>query len=175
MNFLKNLFSKEKDGEFIESFLEELFQMCGFSLSCDKVVKKDDTYIVEIYGEDEEILLEKGGKLLQSIQIYLHAVSQNRFRSKDRQESIYIQLDSGGFLKQYETDLMDLAWKLKKEALRKRKPVHIKKPLNAFYRRQIHQKLTEDGTVKTQSIGQGLFKTIKIIPLQQGKNFETPR
>ena len=174
MSFLKNLFTGEKDGEFIESFLEEFFQTCGFSLSCDKVIKKDETLIIEIYGADEELLLERGGKLLQAIQSYLYAVLQNRLRELDRKDTVYIHMDSGGFLKQYETDLMNLARKLKKEALRKKRPVLIKKSINAFYRRQIHQDLTEDGTVKTQSLGEGLFKTIKIIPVQ-GKNVETSR
>ncbi len=167
MSFIKKLFSNQTDEEFIENFLEDFFQFCGFSLSCDKVAREEDTLFVEIYGEDEEILLEKGGRLLQAIQVYLSAILQNRMKKdEERKEKLFIRVDSGGFLKQYEEDLLNLAFKLKNEALRKKKPVFIKKPLNAFYRRQIHQMLSEDGKVKTKSIGEGLFKTIKIVPLQ---------
>ena len=171
MNFIKKLFSNQSDEEFVEQFLEDIFQACGFSLSCDKVVREDNTLIVEIYGEDEDLLLEKGGRGLQAVQVYLSAVLQSRMRRNNLDKKIFVRVDSGGFLKQYEEDLLRLAVKLKKEALRKRRPVLLKKPLSAFYRRQIHQMLTEDGSVKTKSIGEGLFKTIKILPLQ-GKSFQ---
>lgn len=167
MNFIKKLFSNESSAEFLENFLEDFFQTCGFSLSCDKVTQENNTLIVEIYGEDEEILLEKGGKLLQAVQVYLSTVLQTRMRKKEQEEKLFVRVDSGGFLQQYEEELLSLARKLKKEALRKNRPVLIRKPLNAFYRRKIHQILSEDGRVQTKSIGEGLFKTIKIFPLQR--------
>ena len=167
MNFIKKLFSNESSSEFLEKVLEDFFHTCGFSLSCDKIIQEDSTLVVEIYGEDEEILLEKGGKLLQAIQAYLSAVLQTQMRKKGVEEKLFIRVDSGGFLKQYEEDLLSLAHKLKKEALKRNRPVLIRKPLNAFYRRKIHQTLSEDGRVQTKSIGEGLFKTIKIFPLQR--------
>ena len=166
MSFLKNLFSSSKeDFSFIEDFLEDLFQCCGFSLSCDvEVLKEEGRIYIDLYGKDEDLLMEQYGSLLQSLQIYLSGVLQNRLKTT---EPFQVIVDSQGYMERFEQDLMDLANRLKREALKRKRSVMIKRPLNAFYRRKIHQDLTKDGRVETRSIGEGAFKKIRISPLRR--------
>jgi len=166
MSFFKKLFSgATKDFSFIEEFLDDLFTCCGFSLSCDvEVLKGEGKIYIDLYGKDEVFLTEQHGKLLQSLQIYLSGVLQKRLKTE---EMFQIVVDSQGYMKQFEQDLMDLANRLKRTALKRKKPVTIKKPLNAFYRRKIHQDLTRDGRVETKSVGEGAFKRIRISPVRR--------
>ncbi|MDE0151471.1 MAG: hypothetical protein OXK80_03095 [Bdellovibrionales bacterium] len=165
MSFFKNLFSgSTEDFSFIEEFLDDFFKCCGFSLSCDvEILKEEGKIYIDIYGKDEELLIEQHGKLLQSLQIYLSSVLQNRLKAE---EAFQITVDSQGYMEQFEQDLIDLAHRLKKEALKRKRSVIIKRPLNAFYRRKIHQDLTKDGRVETRSVGEGAFKRIIISPVR---------
>ena len=166
MSFLKSLFSSSKeDFSFIEDFLDDLFKCCGFSLSCDvEILKEEGRVYIDLYGKDEDLLVEQYGRLLQSLQIYLSGVLQNRLKTED---PFQIIVDSQGYMEHFEQDLMDLAHRLKREVLKRKRPVMIKRPLNAFYRRKIHQDLTKDGRVETKSIGEGAFKKIKISPVRK--------
>ncbi len=166
MSFFKKLFSSStEDFSFIEEFLEDFFKCCGFSLSCDvEVLKEEGRVFIDLYGKDEDTLTEQHGKLLQSLQVYITGVLQNRLKTT---EPLQIIVDSQGYLEHFEQDLMDLANRLKREALKRRRPVVIRRPLNAFYRRKIHQDLTKDGRVETKSIGEGAFKKIRISPVRR--------
>jgi len=166
MSFFKNLFSKPtEDFSFIEEFLDDFFKCCEFSLSCDvEVLNEKNQIYIDLYGKDEKLLVEQNGRLLQSLQIYLSGVLQNRLRAEN---TFQITVDSQGYMEQFEQDLMDLANRLKKEALKRKRSIVIKRPLNAFYRRKVHQSLTEDGRVETRSIGEGAFKKIIISPVRR--------
>ncbi len=165
MSFLKKMFSNSSPTAQVEEFLDELFRSCSFNLSFDvKIFEKEQRAFIDIYGPDEELLLENQGQLLQSFQQYLAIVLKQKIEGL----SLFrIELDSQGFLEEYEENLMNLAFKLKEECLRRKKPVWLKRNLNSFYRKMIHQSLTEDGRVVTESIGRGAFKTMKISPLRR--------
>ena len=136
-----------------------------FSLSCDvEVLKEKGRVYIDLYGKDEDFLIEQHGRLLHSLQIYLSCVLQNRLKTED---AFQIIVDSQGYMEHFEQDLMNLANRLKREALKRKRPVMMKRPLNAFYRRKVHQDLTKDGRVETRSIGEGAFKKIRISPVRR--------
>ena len=175
MSFLKNLFSSSPDNkQFIEEFLKNLFQACGFALYCDVEAAKQSDLKIDLYGGDEELLTDHHGKLLKAFQVYISGVLQNRLKPKDKTERFMVRVDSQDFLKRYEEDLLDLAFKLKKKAIKEKRPMYLRRPLEAIYRRKIHQQLSKDGRAATESIGEGAVKTMKISPLQRrrdSKNF----
>ena len=159
------MFSKDSpakfSAKFTEEFLNELFSTCDLALYCD-VEEDEKTLKIDLYGGDEELLLEGGGRLLRALQVYISSVLKSRI--KEEEPSFGVKVDCGGYLEQYEKDLLDLAYKLKKKALREGRPILMKKPMEPFYRRKVHQLLTEDGRVETRSLGEGLMKPIKIFP-----------
>lgn len=164
MSFFKKIFTNPSNAHFVEEFLHELFQACGLSLYCDVMEEEQNNLKIDIYGGDEELLTHHHGKLLRALQVYITGVLQNRMKPKKEDSRFYVHVDSQGFLEKHEKDLLDLAQKLKKKALKEKRPILLKRPMEAFQRRKIHQYLTQDGRVKTQSIGEGAVKTIKISP-----------
>lgn len=163
MGFFSKLFGGGKKSE-IEASLEEVLQQvlgkAGLLLSFDVKTSPDGKEILfDLYGEDEEIAKAKEGMFLDSVQLFLRRVLQNKF-PKER-KSIVVDCDS--FREDADQLLVDLAEKLKGICLKKKKPVYFR----AFPPRErkiIHQYLSEDDTVKSKSVGDGLYKKIKIFP-----------
>lgn len=166
--FLGKLFGKKSTEvstpvSLINEVLEGLVQAGNFDFQYE--VRQDDqnkeNILVEIHGPDEELLRSREGQLLDAIQLFLTRVLQHRLRD----ERVSIQVDNSGYREQANQELTDLAEKLKNIALDKGKPVYFR-ALPPRDRKVIHQYLAEDGRVKSRSIGEGLYKKIKIYPLK---------
>jgi spoIIIJ-associated protein len=171
--FLGRLFGKkseEKPGsatQVIEDVLKGLFASANFQLSFE-VERNEDKVNVEIFGEDEELLRAKEGQLLDAIQLFLTRVVQHQLKD----ERVTISVDNSGYREESNQELIDLAEKLKNIALEKGKPVYFR-ALPPRDRKVIHQHLAADGRVKSRSVGDGLYKKIKIYPLKGDSNLET--
>jgi spoIIIJ-associated protein len=144
----------------VEDVLSGLFEVSEFAFSFDLQESEDkQTILIEIYGDDEELLRARDGQLLDAIQLFLTRVVQHQLKD----ERVSIQVDNAGFREQANQELTSLAEKLKNVALEKGKPVYFR-ALPPRDRKVIHQFLATDGRVKSRSIGEGLFKKIKIYP-----------
>lgn len=165
--FLGKLFGKKDSApaggsvDLINEVLDGLFSAADLDFNFE--VTQDQTnpseVYVEIFGGDEELLRAREGQLLDAIQLFLTRVTQHRLRD----ERVMINVDNEGFREQANQELTDLAEKLKNVALDKGKPVYFR-ALAPRDRKIIHQYLAEDGRVKSRSIGEGLYKKIKIYP-----------
>ncbi len=174
MGFLSKIFgggSKSPVEEELENVLQQVLEKGGILLSFDVKVSPDGKEILfDLYGEDEEKAKEKEGMFLDSVQLFLRRVLQNKFPEERR--SIIVDCDS--FREDADQTLIDLAEKLKGICLKKKKPVYFR----AFPPRErkiIHQYLSEDDTVKSKSVGDGLYKKIKIYPAGMKFGKKKPR
>ncbi len=158
----KKLFKgkEKKPSVLVEQILQDLLEKGGFLLSVEIREINGEEIFVDIFGEDEGLLKTKEGRLLLALQTYLNRVVQHHFFG----QSVFVRLDSGNFFEEKEQRLLDLADKLKQKALSTGRPVYIKKALSPFQRRKVHQFLTEDGEVRTSSVGEGFYKNICITP-----------
>lgn len=170
MNFLKKLFGGGKSGgseteNRVRETLEGLIEKGGFDLEFDISSSTDDKgepqITVELRGADEEILKEKEGEMIESLQLFLKRVLQHHF-PEDRTNVV---IDSNGYREESSQALIELAEKLKGIALEKGKPVYFR-ALSPKDRKVIHQYLAGDQRVKSRSIGEGLFKKVKIYPVK---------
>lgn len=166
--FLGRLFGKKNSEArtavgLIEEVLEGLMSVSGldFTFEVSEGNGSKDVVLVEIHGGDEELLRAREGQLLDAIQLFLTRVVQHQLRD----ERVTIQVDNEGYREQANQELTDLAEKLKNIALDKGKPVYFR-ALPPRDRKVIHQYLAEDGRVKSRSIGEGLYKKIKIYPVK---------
>ena len=144
----------------VEQVLQDLLEKGGFLLSLEIKETNEGEIFIDIFGEDEGLLKTKEGRFLLALQTYLNRVVQHHFFG----QSVFVRLDSGNFFEEKEQRLLDLADKLKQKALSTGRPVYIKKALSPFQRRKVHQFLTEDGEVRTSSVGEGFYKNICITP-----------
>lgn len=171
-NFLSRFFGSKKNDESevaqrIRESLTGLIEKGRFELKFDLKAGLDDRgqaeIRIEISGADEELLKDREGQMIDSIQLFLQRVVQHHF-SDDRTN---IVIDCNGFREESNQALIELAEKLKGIALDKGKSVYCR-ALSPKDRKVVHQYLASDERVKSRSIGEGLFKKIKIYPSSRG-------
>lgn len=170
MSFFGKLFSSRNKEEkevsesheaitLISKTLEKLLSLSKLRLSFDIEIDEDNQILVEFFGEDEEKLLQREGQLLDALQLYVKRVLQHQLPN----EKIALSMDCDDFRRKVDQSLIDLASKLRDVAIHKSKPVYFR-ALSPRDRKIIHQYLAEDGRVQSRSIGEGLYKKIKIYP-----------
>ncbi len=168
MGFLGKFFGSKKSEKqevaLVEQILQGILDRSNLGLSYEVKIKEDNNgelILIELFGEDEELLLEKEAQLLDSLQLYLKRALQHHY--PEAREDVIV--DCGGFREQANKELVDLAEKLKGIALDKKKSVYLR-ALAPKDRKVVHQYLASDARVKSRSIGEGLYKKIKIYPIR---------
>ena len=146
--------------ELLSETLTEVLEAGDFLLSFNVEEHEQEGLVVDIFGEDEGLLKAKEGKLLQAFQTYFLRVLQRAFP----EEKIKIFVDSNGFWEEKQALLLTLTESLMKQALETNRPVTFKKTLSPFQRRLIHEKVSGNTGVRSQSLGEGFYKTMKLIP-----------
>ncbi len=171
MAFLDKLFGRKKEEkqEGAEGLLNEVLHgiIENGAFDLDYKIIADGTegdLMVEFFGNDEEMLTDREGQLLDAFQLYLKRVVQHRMPD----ERINVNVDCAGFRKAADEALIELANKLRDIALEKGKSVYFR-ALPPKDRKVVHQHLAEDGRVKSRSIGDGHFKKIKIYPVKENE------
>ncbi len=169
MNFLKKLFgSGSKSSEspvegILRQTVEGLIANGGFEIEYELKSEKGEndewTYDVQLSGPDEELFKDRKGQLLDSFQLLLKRVVQHHF-PEDRSN---VLIDCGGYREESEALLIERADNLKQIAIEQNKAVYYR-ALPPKERKVVHQYLSKDARVKSRSLGEGLYKKIKIYP-----------
>lgn len=167
--FLGKLFGGKKKEDknsasgLMEDTLQQLIELSGLELEYQVELNSEtEEIMVELSGEDEEMLRAKEGQLLDSFQVYLKRVLIHNYPDSNHN----VAVDSNGFREESNQTLIDLAEKLKGIAVSKGKPVYFR-ALPPRERKVIHQYLANDSRVRSRSIGEGLYKKIKIYPVKE--------
>lgn len=168
-NFFSKLFGGGKKTSSIESLvqenLEKLIELSGFDLTFDLSYKKEDDghsiLTVNFSGGDEELLKDRKGQLLDAFQLYTKRIVQHNFSD----ERTSVQVDCGGYREESEHALIERAENLKSIAIEQSRAVYYR-ALPPKERKVVHQHLAKDPRVKSRSIGEGLYKKIKIYPVK---------
>jgi len=166
MGFFTKIFggksSSSESQTLVSELLDGTIERADLSISYDINSQKDgDREIIKIdfFGEDERLFTDKDGALLDAFQLFLKRALQHQ-KSTDHSQLV---CDCNGFRETANQSLVDLAEKLKNKALDQGKSVYLR-ALPPKDRKVIHQFLANDDRVKSRSIGDGLFKKIKIYP-----------
>jgi spoIIIJ-associated protein len=165
MGFIGKLFGggdKKAKGPkaLIEQILNGLIEKGGFDFSFDLEEAKDqdiEAYKVNFYGNDEEMLTQKDGMLLEAIQLFVKRALQHHFPDTP----VNLMCDSNDYRTRENENLEAMIEKLKQKVLAQGRPVYVK-ALPPKERRVVHQFLSKDERVKSRSIGDGHYKKIKI-------------
>lgn len=155
---------KGKVESLLEKTLQGLIEKSGLDLSFDVKVSGDKKEVLlDVFGADEELLKDKDGALLDGLQLYLKRVLQH----KAPEDRVGIIVDCDSFRAESQQSLLDLADKLKGIALKKKKAVYFR-ALPPKERKIVHQHLSGDDRIKSKSVGDGLYKKIKVFPANGG-------
>jgi spoIIIJ-associated protein len=161
-NFFSKLFGKGAESKAdspqsaVQATLDGVIDRGGFDLAA-VVEPTDEGFFVNFSGGDSHLVTNREGMLLDSFQIFLKRMLQNKFSD----QRIEVEVDCDGFMEESAQELRDLAEKLKGHVLEKGAPSYVR-ALPPRERKIVHRHLAEDGRVKSQSIGDGFCKKIKI-------------
>jgi spoIIIJ-associated protein len=121
---------------------------------------KDGSLYLEIKGDQEGILIGKYDRTLESLQMLI-----NRMVNKQLKNSMRVVIDIDDYRKRRSDSMSKMAQQLGEKAKRTGHSLTVG-PFNAHDRRIIHLTLKEDPSLKTESLGEGDLKKIKIIPIK---------
>lgn len=160
---------KKKDGpaeveSLIQSTVQGIIDRAQFNLKFELTHTEENdepVVIINFDGPDEGLLKDREGQLIDAFQLFIKRVLQHHL-PEDRTN---IVVDCNGFREESNQALVDLAEKLKGIALEKGKSVYFR-ALPPKDRKVIHQYLANDQRVKSRSIGEGIYKKIKVYPIK---------
>lgn len=171
--FFSKIFGSGKKSDLetiVEDTLTGILEKGGFDLAYNLDVEKKEEITeikIEFSGADEELLKDYKGQLLDAFQLILKRVTQHNFPDV----MTNITVDAGGFRVESEAALIERAEHLKVLALEQGKSVYYR-ALPPRERKVVHQYLALDARIKSRSLGEGLYKKIKIFPV---KNQDTEK
>ena len=139
-----------------------LIEKMGISAGLEGSLSGGDICL-EMRGDREGILIGKHGRTLDSLQFVI-----NRMVNKRLKEPVRVILDINDYRKRRADSLEKMAVKLGERAKTRGHNLTIG-PFNAHDRRIIHMALREDPLLKTESLGEGDMKRIKIVLAQEEK------
>lgn len=150
----------------IQNIMNGLIEKAQLDLAFE--VKSDasgetEEIIVELSGADEVLLTEKEGALLDAFQLFIKRVLQHQLPDA----RVNVDFDCNGFREESSKSLVELAEKLKEKALEQKRSVYFR-ALPPKDRKIVHQYLASDDRVRSRSVGDGLYKKIKIYPVKNG-------
>jgi spoIIIJ-associated protein len=142
---------KQRSRELLEKILKE----GNFSVSLNEAME-DDAIRYTLAGDDVPLFTDDKGILLDSIQ---HVLVKSVNRNTDQR--INIVVDADDFKKEREEYLKSYVAKICITVRKTNRP-YILKPLNPSERRTVHILVKAEGDLTSESLGDGLYKKIKI-------------
>jgi len=133
--------------EKIETFLKGLLEQMGSNAVPHAVKGEDNTYHVELVGEDLGYLIGRRGDTLDALQ-HLCNYSINR----DVEGHVRINVDAEDYRAKREESLRKYARKKAQQVLKVRRRTTLE-PMNAYERHVIHATLQEMDNITTHSTG----------------------
>lgn len=140
---IKEVKKDKKDiSETIQKKAEELLENIGLVLKVEVDRLSDKNYLVNLYGEDNGIIIGKKGKTLNSFEYLLNSLMKD-YR---------IEVDVEGFKAKRTETLRELGKKMAEKALKSGKPVRLN-PMPPRERKIIHEVVNKYPELDTYSEG----------------------
>lgn len=140
---IKEVKKDKKDiSETIQKKAEELLENIGLVLKVEVDRLSDRNYLVNLYGEDNGIIIGKKGKTLNSFEYLLNSIMKD-YR---------IEVDVEGFKVKRTETLRELGKKMAEKALKSGKPVRLN-PMPPRERKIIHEVVNKYQELDTYSEG----------------------
>ncbi len=143
--------------EIARQLMSGLLRRMGIETEVEGSVRDGDICL-EVKSDEEGILIGKHGRTLEAFQVLI-----TRMVNKQAKRPVRIILDVAGYKKRRTDSLEKMAGRLAENVKTTGRPVTIG-PFSAHDRRIIHITLKEDPAVKTESLGEGEWKKVRIVP-----------
>ena len=162
----KSLFSKKVEIEviekreliqFIKEYIQNTLKQMGFNAQIE-IFNKEDVPTYRIYSDNDALLIGKNGKNLKALQ---HVVQQAI--KKEINNNFKFVLDISNYQEKKEKHLVYLAKNIAREVASTKVEVKLDS-MNSYERRIIHNALTNNKKVYTESTGEEPNRCVVIKP-----------
>ena len=147
----------------IKMATEKILSLMGYTVTAT-LSQENGKVLVQLSGEHMEAIIGAEGSNLDALQYLVRKIVSQRFSEK-----VMLSMDAGDFRTTRKNELRELALEIARIVKEGGKP-RIIAPLNPAERRIIHVTLQTDKTIRSKSIGEGLFKKIKVYIPGQGRS-----
>lgn len=138
-------------------FVRDLLEKMNIEAKIYLIEESDEKIVIEIESPESAIIIGKRGKNLESLQTIVNVIMNRTSKVWTK-----ILIDIGNYRSRREKNLESIAQKAA-SYVRKTKKTYVLEPMNPFERRIIHMTLKDYENIETQSEGEGLMKTIKVL------------
>ncbi|MGM0453435.1 MAG: RNA-binding cell elongation regulator Jag/EloR [Thermodesulfobacteriota bacterium] len=143
--------------EWVTGFLDQIVALVSPDAKVS-VTTADGAQRFQVQGGDSARLIGKRGQTLDAVQYLVDKAVHKQFGN-----GVQVEIDVEGYLDKRRSDLTDLATRLADKAQQTGKPMVINR-INSQDRRVVHLALKENRNVRTQSVGNGDFRKLLILP-----------
>lgn len=142
---------------FIKEYLGNLTKDMGLDVTFESRIRENQITI-KMYSDNNSILIGKGGQTLQALTTVVKQVVFNEVKSYP-----YLILDVENYKEKQEKHLERLAKNIAREVAKTKNPVELEN-MNSYERRIIHNILSENNKVYTESVGEEPNRHVVVKP-----------
>lgn len=143
--------------EDLKSFIKNITQLMGIEANLE-VKNREDNISITLYSDNNNILIGKGGRTLDSISMIAKQYIKNEIGTNFR-----FQLDVGEYKVKQQKNIEYLAKKVAREVAKTKIEAKLD-PMNSYERRLVHSVLSDNDKVYTESIGEEPNRAVVIKP-----------
>jgi spoIIIJ-associated protein len=153
----------------IQELTQTFLRLMGFPLAVTVSVKGNKVTAHISAENDADAIIGRDGGTLDAIQYLLRKIVTQKFPGK-----IILDLDAGNYREDRRKELEELALEMAKRVKESGKS-EVMGALNPAERRIVHVTLQDDTAIRSASIGEGLFKKVRIYLPGKGRKRSSDR
>ena len=143
--------------------LKQILEMMGEQTEIREIEVDDESVELEIKGDGSGILIGRHGQTLDALEYIVNRILARRIK-----DAAPISLETESYRARRRQQLHRMALSMGEKAKREHKPVRLD-PMPPRDRRVVHLALKDDPMITTRSAGEGLLRSIEIVPTDGGR------
>ncbi len=140
--------------------LKQILEKMGEQTEVRQIEVDAETVELEIKGDGSGILIGRHGQTLDALEYLVNRILARRIK-----DPAPISLETESYRARRRQQLHRMALSMGEKAKREHQPVRLE-PMPARDRRVVHLALKEDPMITTRSAGEGLLRSIEIVPAE---------
>jgi len=145
------------------AILKQILEQMGEPTDVRQIEVDAETVEIEIKGDGSGILIGRHGQTLDALEYIVNRILARRIK-----DAAPISLETESYRARRRQQLHRMALSMGEKAKREHKPVRLE-PMPPRERRVVHLALKDDPMITTRSAGDGIMRSIEIVPAEGGR------
>jgi spoIIIJ-associated protein len=145
------------------AILKQILEQMGEPTDVRQIEVDAETVEIEIKGDGSGILIGRHGQTLDALEYIVNRILARRIK-----DAAPISLETESYRARRRQQLHRMALSMGEKAKREHKPVRLE-PMPPRERRVVHLALKDDPMITTRSAGDGIMRSIEIVPSDGGR------